>query len=661
MLQRDLMQILELVFQGVRGSPNLLRIPIGAGATVLVPGGEGRIPMGELLQYLLYSEGGEVPAGLALQDVEASRAAVTLQGRDGQAYQIVRDLRNGGVQLLRWDAAANQYAVVSTRPSEATQYLRSQAGIPGGDVFSDILALGKQDLPSLRPAEVAAPAKAEAASPGGHGGHGAHGGHGGPPKPEKSMKGPKSGEIEAAMAREFMGLSLDGKRKKRAEIDALLQEIARIDALQFELDGVQQDLYDFDKVLHRLRQYESEVARVEEEAGQISGLEGLPEGFEAQARGYAFLVEKLNQTMSRIEGERRTLTGRAPLAPEPPFKHPAVLGGVLGAVAVTGAAFSLDGLRLLLLANPLLLGAAAFFIYKWLGDLEHSEAVGGAQEGLREREEQAQRGFEMETALVRKVLHQRGLKDPGEILKLYDARKVVLARADGARAKLAEESQRPEFKAAYEGRAKLAPRVADLEQQLRDSGGYSANPGDLRRQAEILDQMIAREERGETAWVPETPQAVVAGGNTWDPGPALINRLSETLRVDGAAAAEQIAGRLAQYLAALTQQAWVDASFDQKGHIALVPSGSAGRVAWAGVASPDQDLIFLALRLAFAEAVVRAEPRPLFFFDAFPDLDDERKGLLHKMVTFLAGQTQLVIETRDPFWYQGASAVYATS
>ncbi|RMG15395.1 MAG: hypothetical protein D6729_12435 [Deltaproteobacteria bacterium] len=712
------MRITEVVLQGVPGSPELARLSVGSGLTVLVPGPSGRLPLLELLRFALYEESTEPPAHLQAGEGPA-RIGLTLQDGRGTIYRVLRDVKRGAVQLLKWDPDAQKFGLVSQRAAEVCQYLRAQCGVPAEDVFLGLLGLSPQALPSRLPRVAPEPpaggiglratppygtpaAAARMTPPHGlaaagamHGGgvhaggiHGA-GMHAAMPSagPTAAMGGagaaPRrfqgyTGDLDTAAGdSEYAGLSLAEKKAKLAELETLLRSIESLDEIQFTLDGLQNEAFELDEKMKAVASLEQELKRLDSELARFGDLEALPRDFAAKAKEYEFLKEKLGQTLERIDAEREKLAAvREGPVPEL-HRDPFLWGGLAAALLLSAGALALEGMRWLLFLNPLALAAAVVAVFRWAGEVEAREQVQEKEKLLDERARKAQRTFDLETAIVRKVMSDLGLETPREVLRRFDERQQIANRRATVSERLQREMQGEDYQEAKGRREALAQRIAELEAKLAGSGGYAANPGDLRRQIADLREAIEREQRGEAPpkappgdapLAPQTPHGASvhpAEGNgprpaPPDPGPKLLGLLADVFHTDGHAVVQGFAERLGQYLSALTNRAWLGAQFDGKGALELRSAVGGRTCSWQELSDVDRDLVFLALRLALAEAVLRKAPMPLFVEDPFGELDAARQGLVLKMVHYLAGLSQVILQSSDPMWLQGAAAVHQT-
>lgn len=659
------MRLLELVIQGVPGSPAQKRIPVGQGVSALVPGAAGALSLVRLVRFVLYDESVEPPQDLRLPGAEAARAAVTVQDPGGAVYRVVRDLVSGAAQLLRYEAAGRRFELVSSRPAEIGQYLRAQARVPGEDVLRDLFTFSRTDLPSRQPRRPAEPepasrpfgglpgagARRATPAPTGLGGHAAW---------QELMEGGDAPGDAAVYAH----LSLEEKRAKVAELEALKATLDEVDRVQFHLDGLQAKIFELDEGLKRVGGLEGEVQGLEAQLAAFGDLGGLPEDFEDRVKEYAFLQDRLSKTLSRIEGERDTLGERLALAPEAPWKNRILLGGLGAAVVATGLAIGVDGLRWLALVNPFGLGAAAFVLFEWIGSRERHAEDAGRHTTLEERARDAQRRFEVETSVVRKVMKDLGVDAPEKILERYAARSAAAARLDEARGRLEKAKAETDYDAVRGERARIAAEIEATEARLASASMGGQDARDLQRDIDGLRAAIARAERGEPEPEPDPPAvaeptapAAEAGAPEGppDPTPILLDRLGDVFHAPGEERFEGMAPRLGQYLAALTDRAFAGAALKGRGLVLQRTSGES--VPWDALDLPTRDRVYRALRLAFAEAALAAEPQPLLFDGFFADLPAAQRPLVRKMLHFLGARTQVLHQDAEPAWAEGAQSV----
>jgi TolA-binding protein len=702
------MRILELVVQGVPGSPGTLRLPLGAGTTVLHPG-PIPLPLGRLLAFALYDESVEPPAELRAPEAETSRVGLTLQDPGGAVYRIVRDLKTGAVQLARYAADSKTFTPVSSRAAEACQYLRSQARVPGEDLFRDLLWIGAANLPSRYTPPLseerggvrrrlaapvmggaAAAARYEAEAAGGRGGPpsarfgggGADTGFGAPALGgggQDSGTGGWGGLAASGPAPDpFAHLSVDARKEKLADLEKRKAALDEADELQFALDGKQRALFENEQKRSRVTALEKEVAQLQAALAEFEGMPAVGDDLAKAIRGYAFQKDRLDKALARIDEERERLDEALGAPPAMPIHDPILKAGAGAVLAFTALAIFFEPVRWLLFLNPLALGVVAFSLLEWIGEQEAFSGLDAKRKALDARAEQAKRTFELDTVTVRGAMKQLRVEKVEDLEKRLEGRHQAESRHAEARARLEQTHASPEFSALSSEAETLAAEIADLESRLRASGAVGVSPADLMRDIEALRASVERAERGETApATPDPPAALDAaenpvgamGGGRFepalgegprmpDPGPVFLARLADALQKSPETVGEEVRERLGQYLTALTGRRFTGLMFAGRGALMVVPAGGAA-LPWDAVPPPDRDTVWLALRLGLAEAFIRHAPQPLVLeapFDAA--LDPGVWTLCGQMVRYLGGIGQALHLTPERSWADHADAAH---
>jgi hypothetical protein len=113
-----------------------------------------------------------------------------------------------------------------------------------------------------------------------------------------------------------------------------------------------------------------------------------------------------------------------------------------------------------------------------------------------------------------------------------------------------------------------------------------------------------------------------------------------------------VQAKASQALAALSQSRLTAVTADEKGN-ATISSG--GRVAAAlTLPAADRDLVWLALRIAFLEAALAAQPGLALADDAFASLPDGARRLAARLLKAAARPGQLLHATTDAAFREAA-------
>ena len=116
------MLLIELATQAVKGFSPSSRMVLRPGYNVVVPPPAVAPAVVPLLSALLYNDGRGTDAMLGTSQGTA-RAGLTVQGRDGRTYRLIRAL--GGAGALHRFEPDNTWALVSQDPVQINQILES--------------------------------------------------------------------------------------------------------------------------------------------------------------------------------------------------------------------------------------------------------------------------------------------------------------------------------------------------------------------------------------------------------------------------------------------------------------------------------------------------------------------------------------------------------
>lgn len=488
------MLIHEIVLQGVPGSPDLVRLTLGQGVNLVVPGGQG-LGLVRLIVHVLFDESVEPPQDLVAPGAEVARAGLTLQDRSGRVYRVLRDLKLGSVQLLAFDPSARSFQPVSSRAAEVGQYLRAQVQVPAEDVLAGLYCLRGEDAPSLQPAEPA-PAETGPATgtpPGGVPAMGLAGRQMTPPGGGPAASGAHfPGHAGTAPSTPSGGPGMIASGRSREEIQRRLEAleaqaaaVAEIDDVQFELDGVQRKIDEIDAALARVRELQAQVEDLDRRIAAFGDLAHLPEDITERVRAYAHALDRRDRALERIERERDSFSEYVAVPAEPLVRSKVFLGGVAGTVAVAGLAIGLD-LRPLFALLPVGLGTLAFSLLVHFDEREEREGVQRRLSMLDDRREKAERSFEIETSLVRRTMEQIGATSAAELLERLEQREALIEERSRFARELETLEGSEEARARQAEREALQAQADALEAKLAGSGGYATDPAELRREIEAL-------------------------------------------------------------------------------------------------------------------------------------------------------------------------------
>jgi hypothetical protein len=143
------MHLVEFIVQGVRQFPDTLRIPLGTGYNALLAAPDGRTAvLFKTLHALFYQPAldGRRP-DLCEPGAKVCRAGVTLVGRDGRSYRLLRDFLGGAVSLSV-DSGGGAFSTLAATGQEVAQLLGAQVGMVSEDVYRALVSTALEDMPS---------------------------------------------------------------------------------------------------------------------------------------------------------------------------------------------------------------------------------------------------------------------------------------------------------------------------------------------------------------------------------------------------------------------------------------------------------------------------------------------------------------------------------
>ncbi len=615
------MVILEIAAQGVRG----LTLPGGRAALRAgynVVAADGAV-LRRLLEALLWPDPRDaetVPRASSGPGGAGVRAGLTVMGSDGLTYRLVRDLA-GGCQLHRFDAERRSFSLVSQDLAGIARYLLGPVGLPERPRFSALLALAASELPSKQPTA-------------------GLGGAGGPAIPARKP------------------LTAEQARKRIAELKAELVRAQSADKLQYRLDGLQSRLFKLEEQLRsgeKIREGLEAAEAALRELGPLSEALGRLGDVDVRLAAFEKAAARRDEALARVAEERQALEGEAARGAPPPFwKDPRFLAGAGAGLAalVAGAAgrgSSEPGLRYLALLDLPASGYAAWTALRWVGEIEAGERSGRRRKVVEERERKVLEQYERDTAEVRAVMKAQGFS------ALADLREAVGRLADAQsvaaewRRRLAELETEPGSRSAREERDRVQAEIQTIEEQLAsEAGGYVREPRSIEAEIARVEAEAAAPPAPAVAAAP-APQPPPGGGDALR---GLLERAARELGTSPAGAVRAVQKRLAEVVPLLSAQRLDGCVADDRGNVVVRTAGRA--VPSLTLPPADRDLIFLALKLAFAEQSLAATRCTAFFEDAFAGLPDGVRRAAARLLKQAARSAQILHATGDPVFREAA-------
>jgi len=630
------MELVEVILQGVRGSPRLSRWVFPAGPWPVAAGEAEALVARAAFELLAVNLDGELRAA-ALPAGEGgahARVGLVFDAR-ARRHRLLCDLSSGRWALQVQTGEA--WETLSAAAPEIANLLPQTLGVPGGDALREVLFSFVDDLPSRRRARTdgagARPARSAVAYVPGYDTHTRQGWDRRP---------------DAAL------------RARLVELQALAKTQEALVALEFELGGLQQDLFQLDAQLRPLREAGEQVVELKALLARHDNLDELATTFPARVASVRQAEAALARQLRLLdEGERRILDGARDL-PSPAYarrrpvlallgREPLLVHGLLvgtGAIlfAMVASLWS-DALRSVALLDIPAFALAAVGAFRALAVLEDGDAVRGRLERIAGERARERGLFAQERASLDRTITQAGF-GPGqedEVERLLAAHVERRERLRFAEDQLRAAEVTLDGAGLREQRLATEGRIRALEQRLATEGAAfdAAAVEHARERAEIEALLVARA-------TTSAASAVDVGGDDLvgvDVGQRIVRAAAELVGSPLDATSAQLAPRASQVAGALTSHRFTAVRLGARAEVAVVEAATDAVVPFPRLSAIDRDLVALALRLAALEAAARHERLPLVLDRALDHLPAEVMPLLSRALQFIGQSTQVICLT----------------
>ena len=625
------MLILELATQAIKGFSSQARAVLKPGYNVLVPPAGTPPGVGVLLSSLLYNDGRGSDAMLGTGQAPA-RAGLTVQGRDGKAYRLVRIL--GGSGALHRLEPNNTWAVVSQDPLAINNLLRDALGLPSKSQLEELFCLSAQQLPSRRPAEPKS--SSSSGKPLG-------------PASEPATKLRPNALIEAAMAASKKKFDPAQAQQDVERLRAEVQTGKALEESQFRLEGMQQRIFELEERLKQLDRLVEEVDRAKQSMRSGHSLDALglpPDAFERAAR-YDDAAKKRDESIQKLREDEMAGRAEAESAHVEPIwlSRGFQIGMGAGLLAlILGIVFrDTAGSYLALLDIPAF-GYAGLCALRWIGDLQYRDSLSRKLSMNKDREQKLNLAFDNEFFPIKAAMRIVGVETGKEFLEFFGKRQAAEETLAAAEAKLGMARSDPQLLGALDEQDALVAQAKVLEEQIAAMGA-----GVMRdwRDAEAELQEIEAQLAGGAA--PADKPAALGGSFEApadkpakdDPVPKLLGCAQELF---AGASLEALGGtvrdRASQYLVALTDRRYLGVELDSAANASLVAPGR--KVPAGQLDDRDLDLLYLSVKLTLVEKLAPLSQVSFVLDEPFMGWDEPKLQLVSRMLKHIGTMTQVV-------------------
>ncbi len=579
------MLLTELAVQNVAGFPPKARVPLKAGLNALV-GREAEVAL--VLKAVLYPGAED---GLALAGAAAPRkAALTIVGKDGHSWRVVRDFDQGRT-LLHSDPTTRQAVKVSEDEGQIARALVTEVGLPPPEVFRELCWLPQAVLPS---------------------------------ELDKRVVRAGSDKLPATSQGAELQVTPEDARRKLPEIKRELERAVEFEKAQDAVFQLQTRVSELAGDAGPLDELLAQQAGLEEKAAAYRRLGELTAGLALKIRRYPEAQARREGALAELKRKQEEYERQLTAAPDVTalLRDQVFLGGLAGGALCVALALLL-GWNELWWLDPVGFGVAAIAAWRWVGEVEGAESGRRRLTDLVELEKRVQKQYEAETNPVHEAMRQLGANSPADVLGRLEERDVLEARKVALLREIEEVQQDPAIARVAAEREGLLEKLRERELYV-NSFGFSRDPGAIRREIALYEEALG------------------LGAAAVDPLAAPIERGAQVTGLLPPALLESFKERLAQYLVALTDRRFVALKAISPGvyHV-VAASGASGPV--SGLPPSDRDLILVALRLALFERLGVPLKLPLIVDEPSRLVDAPHRALFVKMLKALGGSTQVLV------------------
>jgi hypothetical protein len=656
------MELVEVVLQGVRGAPGLLRWSFPGGAAV-IPAGPADQLMARAAYELLAGVQDGVVAGAGLEGAQA-RAAIVVVGRDQRRYRLLWEINSGRRALQVMNGGAVE--VLTTTQAEIVQALTAQVGFPQSDVLRELCFSFVEDLASRRIAQDSGRSGPQARADK-------------PLPPGFDDAAPARRDADKPLPPGFDGAEARSRWAGRpeAELRARLDEIRRItgaqvdvSALEFELDGLQKKTFELQARRKPLSDIDANIATIDAQLQRTAGLASLPADFAERSTQLLAARAEHDKLLERLDRESQALLasvehlsddvsgvrrrgGARPLqaAANDPLVRWGVVGGVAAILVGVVGGMAAEGLRWVALLDIPAFGVAVWGGIKLLGGLEEGASTRLKLMRIADERRRAQDRFRIDKEQLERLLekHQLLLEQVPELLQSWQLRQELLTRRELLVAQ--RERLLADVAGVDEALAENAARIKALEDQLAAAGqGYDPAAAELGREADEIERVLRGELKpaapAPSPSEPTPPATTPTTGAIGVDVPLIMIRLASDLLVRSVDdAATLLVPRTSQLLGVLTAGRFTALVASSRGTHLTDAAGAA--VPFGAAPALDRDLTVLALRCAIVEAITPVVGRlPVVFACSLDQLPLETAPLVVKALRLIASHTQVMCFTQ---------------
>ncbi len=687
------MELVEVVLQGVKGSPQLSRWAFGNGVCVVPAGDREQLVARAAYELLAGITDGQIANAVLPGEAGAQgRAGVVVVGRDQRRYRVLWDLASGrrALQLQNGD----KWDVITSTQAEILQALTATVGFPQQDALQELFFAFTDDLPSRRKDLVVAADKSgkNPKAPSSTPGFSSSGkplppgfGDAPPSRSEGKPLPPGFGDAEKRPRSRWSGQPESMLRARLAEINEATAAADAVTNIEFEVDGLQKRMFEMESRLKPLVELNRQVTGLDEQLQRYAYLDPLPADFLEQSHSASMAETDREADLRRLASERERVIeaaghlsdevsgiqrrgGPRPMqaAMQDPLVKFGIAGGVAAIVLAVVGGFMNDGLRWLALLDIPAFGAAVFGGIRLLNGLEEGASIRLKLARLDAEKKVIEGRFAIDKEQIVRLLQRAQLKREQlpEVEEHWVKREELRQRRGGVVEQRDQAQQSGDLLTVQAEQSQVQARIRELEDKLQTSArDYGPASSELLREKDEIEDVLrggGDEEQpkpslddllGPSSSFLSSSSSAASGSASseaplaYDVGQRIVRLASDVLLANLDDTMARLGPRASQMAQALTDRRFTEVRFGGKAEVLVFEPASSLEKPFGGLSPEDRDLIALALRLATVEAFAKKERMPVVFdrvFDLFPV---EKSALFVRVLQFLGQSTQVVCLT----------------
>jgi hypothetical protein len=505
------MILVELALQGVKGLPDVVRLPFKTGVNLaFLPDASQRRALLDLIYHCLFPDPGRGSATTALAEpgAEAARAALTFYGRDKVTYRLIRELVTGAIKLYRFDAEAKKYRLFTASAAEAAQYVRVQQQLPDEVSFERLFVFSPESMPSRQGkartrSGVGVVSGADAVAPSGPGLPPARflsgvmargssiaraGGELAPPANISNALVRSELALEESTAQDGLPASLEEKKALLLRLRADLDMVTRANRAQQEIDQLNARKFEISERAEGVAKLVAERTQLQARIGQDADLEGLPPRMEERLRTFEEREERFRGEEGKVMDELLRIDQEVQQDHVLPLHQDRYFLGAAGVgvfAVVLAAALGRPMVGLVNIPAAMVAVGAAF---RFVSDLERQALRGVRRRAVEERLERLHKQHDLDTGVTRRLMEKAGVDSPSSLLERVEAHNGRLARLAELDAQIGALRASEGVRQEEAELAEIRTRLEVLEGEVMGAAGALHGAETLRRRVEALER-----------------------------------------------------------------------------------------------------------------------------------------------------------------------------